>query len=115
MSLTICSKSCQEGVSAQTKHTEIVMKEEEHLLWSSEVLGTHTPKALLNTVFYSNGKNFCQRGGQEHRELRLSQFRREKDHYMYTEHTSKNRQGGWSEMHLEKKCVLIYENPCRCK
>ena len=59
----------------------------------------------------SNGKNFRLRGGQEHRELRLSQFRREKDYYMYTEHTSKNRQGGWSEMRLEKKCVPIYENP----
>ena len=71
----------KEGVATQTKHTEIVTKEEESLLWSTGVLGLHTPKSLLNAVFYCNGKNFCLRGGQEHRELKLSQFRRADDHY----------------------------------
>ena len=29
----------------------------------------HAPKALLNAVSYYNGKTFCLRGGQEHRDL----------------------------------------------
>ena len=96
----------KEGVSAETKHAEIVTKDEENLLWSSGVMGMHTPKALLNAVFYYNGKNFCLRGGQEHRDLKLS---RKEDHYLYTEYSSKNRQGRWAQTRLEKVCVSIFE------
>ena len=99
----------KEGVSAETKHAEIVTKDEENLVWSSGVMGMHAPKALLNAVFYYNGKNFCLRGGQEHWDLKLSQFTRKEDHYLYTEYSSKNRQGGWAQMRLEKKCIPIFE------
>ena len=47
-----------------------------------------SPKALLRAVFFYNGKNFCLRGGTEHRGLNLSQFTRCSDpdnHYIYTE------------------------------
>ena len=51
----------KEGVGSESKHTEIITKDEENLLWASGVLGLDTPKSLLNTVFYYNGKNFCLR------------------------------------------------------
>lgn len=100
----------KEGVGCESKHTEIITKKEENLLWRSGVLGLNTPRALLNAVFYYNGKNFCLRGGQEHRDLKLSQITREHDHYLYTENSSKNRQGGWAQLRLENKRVPFYAN-----
>ena len=32
------------------------------------------PTGLLNAVFFYNGKNFCLRGGAEHRNLKLLQW-----------------------------------------
>ena len=77
------------------------------------------PLSLLHAVFYYNGKNFCLRGGIEHRELKLSQLRREKDGYRYTEHASKNRAGGLAQVKLKNKSVFIAEVPeagerCHC-
>ena len=42
-------------------------------------MGLHTPAALKNAVFYIVGKAFCLHGGQEHRDLKLSQFSRYQD------------------------------------
>ena len=101
----------QQGVGSESKHAEIISKEEEDMLWKSGVMGTHSPQALFNAVFFFNGKNFCLRGGQEHRGLKLSQFKKEDDKYIYTENASKNRQGGLAQMRLENKCVPIHANP----
>ena len=104
----------QEGVGSGTKHAEIITKEEEQKLWESGVMGIGDPKSLLRAIFYYNGKNFCLRGGQEHRQLKLSQFVRLHtpcDHYIYTENSSKNRSGGFAQLHLENKVVPIFHNP----
>ena len=37
---------------------------------------TDSPKALFRAVFFLNGQNFCLRGGDEHRRLKLSQIKR---------------------------------------
>ena len=66
----------KDGIGSGSKHAEIVTKVEENQLWEAGVLGTTDPKTLLHTVFYLNGKNFCLRGGQEHRELKISQLTR---------------------------------------
>ena len=104
----------KEGVGNDSKHTEIITKEEENKLWESGVLGLATsPKALLRAVFFYNGKNFCLRGGAEHRCLKLSQFTccSEPDHhYIYTENSSKNRQGGFAQLRVENKVVPIFAN-----
>ena len=65
-----------EGVGAVQKHAEPFNKDEENSLWKSGVMGTHTPQALFNAIFYYNGKGCCLRGGEEHRNLKLSQFRK---------------------------------------
>ena len=72
--------------------------------------GPASPKSLLNTVFYLNGKNFCLRGGEEHRRLTISQIVREHnpDHYLYTEAGSKNKKGTFPERHIPNKIVPIY-------
>ncbi len=57
-------------------------------------MGVEDPVSLQRAVFFSNGKSFCLRGGNEHRELKLSQLKREVGGYRYTENASKNRAGG---------------------
>ena len=104
----------KEGVGSDSIHTEIITKEEENKLWVSGVLGlATTPKALLRAVFFYNGKNFCLRRGQEHRNLKLSSFKRYEEpshHYAYTENSSKNRQGGFAQLRVENKVVPIFSN-----
>ena len=83
-----------------------------------------TPQGLLNCVFFVNGKNFFLRGGVEHRELKLSQLRREvvtvngeaTVRYTYTEYGSKNRSGGLKQLSQKNKVVHQYEsaNAERC-
>ena len=79
------------------------------------MLSTNTPQGLLNTVFFSNGKNFILRGGEEHRYLRISQIQNispdGKVHYTYTENTSKNRSGGFNQLDVPCKVVHQYEDP----
>ena len=79
------------GVGAQARQTEAFSKEDEDSLWDAGILGTHSPKCLLDTVFFLNGKNFCLRGGVEQRELKLSQLKRLQDphRYIYTVVTSR--------------------------
>ena len=71
-----------------------------------------TPKGLLRCVFYYNGKCFCLRGGQEHRELGISQLKRlyNPDRYIYSEKSSKNRPGETAQIRLEHKTVPIFAN-----
>ena len=107
------------GIGAESKHTEGISNEEEDSLWTSDVLNDTSPDGLLRALFFNNRKNFCLRGGQEHRDLGLSQIHRMKlpDKYVYNENSSKNRQGGLAQLKLEHKNVSIIANKdvgCRC-
>ena len=97
----------QQGVGAQVKHTAIVSPEEEDMLWSSKVIGDHSPLALQRAVFFYVGKAFCLRGGEEQRKLKRSQFQRSfnPDCYTYIENGSKNYSGVNSS---ENKVVPVY-------
>ena len=103
----------EEGVGAESKQTATITTEEENMLWDKGILNTVTPKGLFRAVFYYNGKNFVLRGGQEHRELQLSQIVRltKPNRYEYTENASKNRSGGLAQLRVVHKKVPIYANP----
>ena len=109
----------KEGIGTEAKHVEAFTSDDERKLWESQVLTTLTPHGLLNCVFFYNGKNLCLRGGEEHRKLKFSQFRREqrvvdrvaKFCYVYMEHGSKNRAGGMGQLHLNNKVVHHSETP----
>jgi len=51
-------------------------------------------------------------GEDEQRVIKLSQFSRHTnpDHYVYTEHGSKNRNGGFYQLHVPNKNVQIHKN-----
>ena len=65
------------GVGAEIKATPVMNPDDERKLWTSGVLSLSTPIGLLRAVFFYNGKNSCLRGGQEQRNLKLSQVHRE--------------------------------------
>ena len=100
-----------QGIGAVVRHTEIFTADEEERLWSTGVLGTDTPTKLQRAVFFTIGKRFCVRGGEEQRNLGPSQFRRDHNCYVYTEHGSKNRSGGLAQLNVENKCVPCYPVP----
>ena len=108
-----------QGVGTVKKQAEAISVSEEDRLWMTGTIGLHSPLALLFAVFYYNGLNFVLRGGQEHREFKISQleFRTVSDPdapgkdiecVRYTEHGSKNRPGGRHQLNLENKVVVQY-------
>ena len=99
----------------------IVTISEEEQLWASGAIGTETPEALQNAVFFYCGIYLCLRGGEEHRQLKLLQFKVEEVEnphdtsetikcLTYTEHGSKNRPGSLHQVHLANKVVQHYAN-----
>ena len=55
------------GVGTMVKHAEIIRKEESTGLWDKGVMGANSPSSQLNAVFSGSG-------GEEHRNLKLSQL-----------------------------------------
>ena len=105
------NKLHSQGVGRRVKHAETISPEGEDKLWESGVLNTTTPKGLQNAVFHAVGKIFCLCGGQEHRVLKLSQFQRRDDSYVYYENVSKNRNGSFRQIHVKGKVVPVYSCP----
>ena len=105
-------------VGAEIKATPVMNPDDEKKLWTSGVVNLTTLIGLLRAVFFYNGKNFCLKDGQEQRNLKLLQVRRETSIvdgkelslYVYCEFGSKNRQGGVSSLNLQNKVVRQYEN-----
>ena len=108
---SLFNKLHSQGVGRQIKKAEVLSIEDERLLWESGTLNTSTPKGLLNAAFFTVGKMFCLRGGQEHRFLKLSQLKRTEDKYVYYENVSKNRNGSFKQLHVQSKVVPVYPNP----
>ena len=104
----------KDGLRAEVKHTSNISEEEEATLWSKGILGSESPLSLLRAVFYLNRINFCLRGGQEHRGLKLTQLKREGDHWKYIENGSKSFRCGIADL---RRVVLQFPNensPSRC-
>ena len=83
---------CRRCRGAEKHSAEPFTKGDENKLWKLGIMGAQSPTSL-RAVFFYNGKNFCLRGGEEHRNVKLSQLKRTQKGYIYTENASKNRQG----------------------
>ena len=51
----------EQGIGATQKQADVTSREEEQALWLRGAPGTHSPLALLNSVFYYNGLHFILR------------------------------------------------------
>ena len=97
------------GATAVSKSHEAFSNEEVDQLWVSGSLS----HGLIVSIFFRMGKKICIRGGEEHRNLKLSQFRREEDppRYIYKELASNNRAGGLAQLRVKNKVVPINAVP----
>ena len=112
------------GLGSKRKQAEPLTLAEEEQLWRKNILGDHSPQALLNTVIYMVGLYFALRSGDEHRQLRYSPCQiqliektGERPYLLYTEERSKNNPGGLKGRKYKAKVVPHYsnvENPTRC-
>ena len=102
-----------EGVGVQIKHAEIITRDDEAKLWSSDAMGLSSSRSLQNASFFVVGKFFALRGGVEHRKLKLSQLKRKTnpDQYIYYENVAKNRNGSFKQLHVKGKVVPLYSCP----
>ncbi len=71
---SIYCKLHTEGTGTKRKQAEIVTAEEEEQLWGSGAIGTDSPVALANALFYLQRLNFVLRGGSKHHGLKISQL-----------------------------------------
>ena len=99
------------GCWSQVKHAVVFSPAEENALWDLKVISYHAPVALQRAVFFYVGKVFCLRGGQQQRDLKISQFvcSTDPDCYMYVENGLKNRSGVNAKE--TNKVVLVYASP----
>ena len=114
----------REGNIQQRKKADIISVDDENLMWDKNVLGSSSPKQLVDTVLYLFGVHFALRASVEHRSLRIgprSQLRlgidRDKRFLEYSEDVSKTRQGGLAHKNVGRKIVRAYANivnPDRC-
>ena len=102
----------EQGVEADKKSAKVITKADEDKLWELGILNCISAEGLQKAVFYYVGKVCCLRGGEEQRNLKPSQFTRLKnpEQYVYTEHGSKNRNGGFFQLHVDNKSVEIHKN-----
>ena len=101
-----------QGIGVEKRATPVVSQANEDKLWEAGVLNTSTPIGLQRAVFYYVGKVCCIRGGEEQRNLKPSQFKHytNPDRYVYSEHGSKNHNGGFFQLDVENKNVSIFKN-----
>ena len=84
----------KEGVGTVVKHAPVVTAEEKDALWKTNVIGEGSTLSLQRAVFFYVGKCFCLCGGEEQRNLKLSQLVRsfEPDCFTYVENGSNPKQ-----------------------
>lgn len=108
----------KKGVGTEVNHSAVMSIEDENAIWDKGVAGDSSPWPLLRASFLTVGLHFSLRGGQEHRDLKVSQLRRvpasgydDNTYYVYIENGSKNYQGRFSETGQQNKVVKAFAQP----
>lgn len=95
-----------EGIAKKSKRPERegIKEDEERIFWDKDLLGCHTAKALLYTVYFYNGKLFGIRSN-EHRNLRYNNFIVDINSITYDESVSKTYHGGLKDLKYSPRVV----------
>jgi hypothetical protein len=115
----------KQGIGLKRRQADIISIDQENIMWQKEILGSDSPKRLLDTLLYSIGLNFALRAAQEHRNLRVGEHSQltiktspNNVRYLeYREDVSKCNPGGLNHRKVEPKVTRAYENllqPERC-
>ena len=107
----------KEGYVQPRIQADVIMVEQENDMWSCKILGSDTPKQLVDTLLYIFGVHFAMCAGVEHHSLRVgdkSQITMHMEnglrYLLYKEDVSKTRQGGLNHRKVKPKVVHAYEN-----
>ena len=73
---SVSASLLKKGIGADVNHAAVLSIEDENAMWEKGVVGDSTPWQLLRAAFLTVGLHFSLRGEQEHRDLKVSQFRR---------------------------------------
>ena len=83
---------------------ERITAQEEDLLWQKGLLGSSSSEALLNSVYFYNGKLFGLRSA-EHRHITLNNFVIGDNFIKFEENVSKTFHGGLLDLNYEPRVV----------
>ncbi len=103
------------GLGVKTNQAEPLSPDDEAILWSKGLFGSHNGEALLNTVYFYNCKVFGLRSYDEHRNLSRSQYTKKLDekgrvYIEYVDFGNKCNRGGLKHMKVDNKVVRRYED-----
>ena len=122
ITVSLCHLLRKKGIGATKKHAAVICPEDEIQMWESGVLGVDSQWSLARATFFVVGLHFCLRGGQEHRELAVSQFTifpsdgsyTVASHYQYAEYGLKNHQGKFDEDSNKVSCAYAQPGSNKC-
>ncbi|XP_061193639.1 uncharacterized protein LOC133201853 [Saccostrea echinata] len=99
-----------QGIGVSIKQADPLTPEQEDVLWEKKLLGSHTSKSYINTVFYYNCKLFGLRGPDEHRKLEVCQIKcgDSDGNIEFCGRTSKNFSGGLHQRNILAKTIRHY-------
>ncbi|XP_078361597.1 uncharacterized protein KIAA1958-like [Oculina patagonica] len=91
----------EQGKGKRPNRAKSLTTEEEEILWQNGQLGSETPRALSNTMWWLLTQHFGLRGRQEHHQMKVKDFCLQKDDggnefLTFSEGLTKTRQGGLS-------------------
>ena len=89
----------KEGFGKRPNAAKALTSQDEELLWSKGVLGSHSPQSLIQTMWFLLTQHFGLRGCQEHHDMYVEDFAFSTDDngiefVTYEENPTKARQGG---------------------
>ncbi|XP_048241068.1 zinc finger MYM-type protein 2-like [Haliotis rufescens] len=124
LNMVIASKQVElkrSGRGNRPRKADCLTEDEVDRLYSSGQLGSHTPEALLHTVWFNNTIYFGMRGVQEHHEMKWGDLKVKQDgngydYVAFCERSTKTRGGADPNniRQVEPKMWATKENPERC-
>ncbi|XP_006819958.1 zinc finger MYM-type protein 3-like [Saccoglossus kowalevskii] len=107
-----------------SKQAEVITTVQTASLWKMKLLRDYSPRVLVRTMVFLNGKQFVLRSRMEHRALRFDQPQITlhespggTPYLNYVEDVFKSNQGGLKHHRVRRKEVVHYanaENPQQC-
>ncbi|KAK3737414.1 hypothetical protein QZH41_000672 [Actinostola sp. cb2023] len=109
----------QQGYGKRPNASKPLNAEDEEQLWSSGVMGSHSPNALISTLWFILSLHFGLRGCQEHHSMFVEDFTIDKDdngneYLTNEENPTKTRQGGLRIKRRAVKPKMFPTGGARC-
>ena len=107
------------GMGQRPNKALAISKREEEILWKSGQLGSETPQAIINTLWFYSTQHFGLRGRQEHVTMMIEDFTTSSDddgneYFTFSEKRTKTRNEGLHPKPGQKNPKMFATNGPRC-